>query len=300
MRTNDTREANTTTASEAEFVFRSGWRTLGGVGWTTGLSGVAHLVVLAILMQFDAPVMGESRLLDAVESRFVAVEAITLPPPVELAEIVEPEPEALEPEPEPVEEPELDAVPTEREIEAPTRVAREEPVEAEVDEPVVEEAVATNIIRDAAPVVTSTDEAAPIAVAAAPAVEAAVSRIPEDAVVPDPNVEPLRLDADNADRIARVRARYERQVHTRLSRLGDAPSRLLRSADDEGPFEVELVAVVDERGRILELRLVRSSGLPELDEFAQTSVARLRRLVRVPDELGDDARRVPISLVYEA
>ena len=280
----------------------------------TTLSGLAHLVVLAVLMQFDAPTIGDSRLLDAVQSRFVAVEAFEMPEPVEAAEIV-----VLEPEPEPATVgPE--AVPTEREVEQSAEVARHEPdadvereveqpaevarhgsdADVELDTPVVEQTVATNVILEAEPVVISDDAAAPVAVDATPVVQAAVSHASENAQDPEPDAAPVGLPQVDDERLARVRARYERQVHSRLSQLGDAPSRLLRATDHSGPFEVELVAIVDEHGRILELRLVRSSGLPDLDEFAQTSVTRLRRLVRVPAELGDDARQVPISLVYEA
>lgn len=268
----------------------------------TVFSLVAHLVALAVLFTIETSTINDSRILDAVESRFVSVAPIELPPPVEVAEYIEPEPE---PEPEPVvePEPEFEPVPTteEIEVEEPVRVARDEEPEPEIVEPVEDPApvVAVNVIPAAEPVVTTTEASAPAAVRSDTVAAASPTSVAEPQEV-TPIVEPERVAEVDGEQVRRARARYERQVHSRLSQLGDAPRRILQSAGTDGPFEVELVAVVDERGRILELRLVQSSGVPALDEFAQASVERLRRLVRVPAELGVDARQVPISLVYEA
>jgi protein TonB len=261
------------------------------------LSLVAHLVVLAVLFRVDAPSMSDSRILDAVESRFVSVSVLELPPRVEVAQYVVPEPV----EREPVEEPEYEAVPTADtiDVEEPVELAREEspePRPVEVEPTAEPSVVATNMIPAAEPVTTTAEESAPVSVPSLAVVVAA----PELASEPESIVEPEGRTQVDGEQVHRARLRYERQVRSRLSQLGDAPRRILQTAGSEGPFEVELVAVVDARGRILELRLIRSSGVPALDEFAQAAVERLRRLVRVPSELGADARQVPISLVYEA
>jgi outer membrane biosynthesis protein TonB len=167
-----------------------------------------------------------------------------------------------------------------------------------VEEPIE---VASAPVIDAIPVSENADSAvaavpAPSSAPSAPAtpVAVAIAQPTEELVSPSTNPEV------DSDAVRRAQERYDRAVRTRLAQLGDAPRRILQGAGEAGPFEVEFIAIVDERGLIIELRLVRSSGLPELDEFAEISVNRLRRLARIPSELGEGGRHVPISLVYEA
>lgn len=275
----------------------------------TALSGVAHFVVLGLLFMAETPEVTDSRILDALDERIVSIEAAVVPPVV-----------FFEPAPEPVEEEEIveevevaeleepyEPVPTEERFEQEVAPGRDEVASNTEPEPVVEEervevaALAPTI--DAVPVSEDADSAvaavrAPVPTSAAPVLVAAAE--PTEERLAAPAAVPSADDGIDGEAVERARARYDRAVRTRLAQLGDAPRRILQGAGETGPFEVEFVAIVDERGRIIELRLVRSSGLPELDEFAESSVHRLRRLARVPAELGDEGRRVPISLVYEA
>lgn len=276
----------------------------------TALSGLAHFVLLGVVFMAEAPDVSDSRILDALDERIVSVEPVSVPPVVYFEP--EPEPEPVVEEVEEVEvvevEEEFEPVPTEdtferEEVEEPQEIAAApEPTEPEPVEQIEEptEVAAVPVI-DAVPV--SADPNSVVAAAPSPSpvtpptrVVATAEPTEEQGAVPTAPAGP-QVDGEA---IRRAQERFDRAVRTRLSQLGDAPRRILQSADEAGPFEVEFVAIVDERGRIIELRLVRSSGLPELDEFAESAVQRLRRLARVPDELGDEGRRVPISLVYEA
>ena len=209
-------------------------------------------------------------------------------PEPELAEAPEdPAPDDVLPEPELDEEPVLAEAPAPPQVDVP-EPEPEEPAPAAVEVAAAPVEAVTPVDAGDGPEMPSTGAPSSGALAAAPPSEGTPGGAgPVDSAGTAP--------ADDAD-LGRMRSRFRRQLERRLAPLQNAYSPSLRRDAVEGIVVVEIL--IDDRGRIVNVELVSSSGDDRLDAYAVAEVRRLRRLVAPPPELGDSARVVELPISY--
>lgn len=210
------------------------------------------------------------------------------PPPAEIEPQVDPEPTRYEPAPEPAAVVERD-VPGEDVAAPPVEVAAVEPAEPPV-------------VVDAAPeAVGASDDgvdtgAVAIARPASNGTGGGVAATAPGAGQGTGDGAPAARPSGNGEDLDGVRARYHRQLQRRVARLQNGYSPTLQRLMLEGTVTVSIE--LDDRGRIVAVRLAESSGDTRLDEYAIEQVERLRRLVEPPPELGLAARTIELPISY--
>ncbi len=277
-------------------------------------SVAAHAIAALWLLGLDAPAPTPYRALEpgwerhvVVADRFVAVEAPPAPTEVAPSDAAEAEAAAAPDLPDP---PASDAAPIDAAPSRPIQPAADptpETQSAAAPEPVPSaEIPASSSPPDALPTpataiaaAVGNDAAGPSLPGIAPTDGAAGAQPGAPGTAPAAGPAPAAAAGpEDGPDLGRLRARYHAAVADRLSLLPDAPATLLRQVQGL-PASITLRAVVDERGRILEVVIERSSGVEELDEFAVQSLWRLRRIAAVPPELGAGGRELTIPLVFD-
>lgn len=266
--------------------------------FSLGVSSVVHaaVLVMAFAWAVDSPLEPEISGWQEVELRPVRFETIEIPVPrpleVAAAPEISPEPPAEPAEPAPPPEP---PKPKKKKKKRKKKTPVEPPAAQELAPVVVEK---TKETAPAAPVVETRQEVAPKAIE-----PTFVSAVPRVAVPPRP---PKAVGGTStratgsapgpsAGELRGLRRGYLRGVYKLVDRNKRYP-RIARRGRKQGL--VVLSVTIDEAGKILEVRVAKSSGHGVLDRSAAETVRSLKRLPKPPGALGWSRHKIKVPIRY--